>query len=284
MKNLIRKIFSALGLIILKKPKDISHLHNNLDDFFKSFISKSLKFRTIKEAQHDYEIIKDYTMVPFDNLASLYNQVQYIEESNLEGDFVECGVWKGGSIGMMALANKKYGIKARNLHLFDSFKDICKPDPDLDGERAMKESIKYLQNNTSLIKDDGLQPMTGFYDSFGGHGTMELCNALLVDKIGYPKEFIHFYPGWFQETFPKYASSIKSISLLRMDSDWYASTKLTLEYFFDRVVDGGIIIIDDYGTYDGCKKAVDEFLSERGINKMLNNSSSFNDECFYIIK
>jgi len=118
----------------------------------------------------------------------------------------------------------------------------------------------------------------------GGHGTIEECKTLLFDKINYPREYVHFYEGWFQDTFPVHAKEINQIALLRLDGDWYESTKLSLEYFYDKVIPGGIIIIDDYGTYQGCKKATDEFFQKNNVKKFLINASSLNSDCFFVIK
>jgi hypothetical protein len=106
-----------------------------------------------------------------------------------------------------------------------------------------------------------LVPLKGIYDQFGGHGTIDECRTLLERIIGYDGSQIHYHQGWFQETLPSQASAIKNIAILRLDGDWYASTKVSLDYLFEKVVPGGFVVIDDYGSYDGCRKAVDEFLA-----------------------
>ena len=173
---------------------------------------------------------------------------------------VVCGVWKGGAIGMVALAlQHSAGKKMRHLHLFDSFTDICAPDPLVDGQLAIDE---LGQNSESL---DAPKPVIGAYDSVGGHGTMIECSDLIETRIGYPASHVHFHVGWFQDTVPAASSDIGPIALLRLDGDWYASTKVCLDHPYDHVVEGGFVIIDDYGTYEGCQKAVDEFIAQRNI-------------------
>ena len=79
------------------------------------------------------------------------------------------------------------------------------------------------------------------------------------DIIGYPKNLTHYHVGWFQDTLSKEAESIRSIALLRLDGDWYESTKVCLDYLYDKIVDGGFLVIDDYGKWEGCRTAIDEF-------------------------
>lgn len=224
------------------------------------------------------EIVKDYTMMPHVNLATLYEQVVYCEKNNIDGDFVECGVWKGGAVGIMALSNLNHSNKRRALHLFDAFDDICPPDPSKDGIRAIEDVIKYskVKDLNNLEKN---QPIKGIYDSFGGHGRIEDCNNLLTNLINYPRENIYYYKGWFQDTLDK--SNIDKIAILRLDGDWYDSIKICLDKFYDKVSKNGVIIIDDYGYYDGCTKAVDDFFKERGIINFLSYS---NFGCRYFIK
>ena len=206
-----------------------------------------------------YKIIQSNTMVPYEGLVSLWDQVQYVEDAGIQGDLVECGTWKGGAVGLMALANIQFGKSRRNIHLFDSFTDICEPDEQMDGAVAVDQARKWSKSGGTSGK---LEPLTGFYDQFGGYGTLEVNKDLLENHIGYPSEFLHYHVGWFQEVLPTAVNEIDKISILRLDGDWYASTKVCLEYLYNKVVAGGFIIIDDYGAYEGCKKAVDEFIEE----------------------
>lgn len=193
---------------------------------------------------------------------------------------MECGVWKGGSVGLMVLANLKYSKKKRHIHMFDIFDDICEPDPSVDGDIAIKQIAKLAGVSPDSFKGR-LQSVKGAYDSHGGHGTVEVVKELMEDKIGYDKEFLHYYKGWFQETIPNAVGDIREIAILRLDGDWYASTKVCLNFLYDKVVPGGFVIIDDYGTYEGCRKAVDEFREKQGIQNFLNH---VNQDCRYWIK
>lgn len=213
-------------------------------------------------------------MLPEERLASLYEQVKYLDRAGIEGALVECGVWKGGAVGLMALATGA-SEGARQLHLFDSFTDICEPNPEMDGEKALQEA----GDPRSLTGE--LRPMEGAYDSVGGHGTVDACNSLIVDRIGYPRELVNYHIGWFQDTLPEVAPSLGQIALLRLDGDWYDSTKVCLEHLFDLVVPGGFVVVDDYGVYEGCSRAVNDFLGARQISLFLNSVDAC---CGYFIK
>ena len=217
-------------------------------------------------------IIKSNTMVTTEGLISLYDQVRYLEKSGIKGDYVECGVWKGGCVALMALANQRYGTAPRTLHLFDSFEGIPEPDDTIDGDLALTQA--------SLWSDGGMsgqmRALPGFYDTFGGVGTLQDNKNLLEETICYPKEKINYHVGWFNETLP--INKITSIALLRLDGDWYESTKTCLECLVNKVVKNGIIIIDDYGTYDGCKKAVDEYFHDNTYFHRVNQ------DIIYIVK
>jgi hypothetical protein len=192
----------------------------------------------------DYNIIKKNTMCPLPRLASLWQQVRYVDEIKLPGAFVECGVYKGGCIGLMALAHLRM-CRERELHLFDSFEGLPAPNSELDGDIA----IDYYNNNKN--KKYGLCI-----------GSIDENSNLLEHIIRYPVHLINYHKGWFQDTVPIKAKEIPKIAILRLDGDWYESTKICFENLYDNVVTGGFIIIDDYGTYEGCKKATDEFLMQ----------------------
>ncbi len=214
------------------------------------------------------EKIRPYTMLPVERLITLHQQASHCERIRLPGAFVECGVWKGGSVALMALANLEAGAARRDLHLFDSFTDICEPDQAVDGERAVRE-VKAWSKGGGV--DGKLAPVAGFYDSMGGAGTLEGNKELLEKVVGYDPKFIHYHVGWFQDTLPKAAAEIGEIAILRLDGDWYASTIVCLEHLYDKVVEGGFVIVDDYGAYEGCRKAVDEFRQQKKITAYLHH-------------
>jgi O-methyltransferase len=247
---------------------------------FKKDLNRNLNYDLNSDAYKAIRIVRNNTMLPYKNLVTLFEQVAYCEKNDIPGAYVECGVWKGGAMGLMALANMKYGKAPRQLHLFDIFDNICEPDPVYDGSRALSDVEIYGKIKASNITGE-LKSIKGFYNSFGGYGSLEENMKLFSDIIKYDKKYVFYNKGWFQDTVPEISSRIKNIAILRLDGDWYYSTKVCIEHLFDKVSKGGIIIIDDYGLYEGCRKAVDEFLVSRNLNYFINYSDEY---CRYIIK
>lgn len=231
-----------------------------------------------REIEDAVERVRHHTMVTFSRLATNYQMAAYCEEAGLPGAFVECGVWKGGASGLMAIASLRHGSRPRDIHLFDSFDDMCEPDESVDGDRAVNEAREWARQTGPLT--GALRPMEGFYAHLGGPGSPADCLELIVDRIGYPADRVHILQGWFQDTLPA-AQGIDEIALLRLDCDYYHSTKYCLEHLFDRVVSGGFVVIDDYGWYEGCRKAVDEFLATLPRRYFLNHADA---DCRYLIK
>lgn len=242
-------------------------------NFIKEFVKNRIyntyisRYDFGQESLAAMKVVKGYTMSTPIDMATLYELVVHLDLHKVEGDFVECGVWKGGSAGIMAAAHLRQSNTAnREIHLFDLFDDVIAPNPEKDGERAMNEVNQYLKKTGQKFSDfkDNNKPLKGIYDGHGGAGKVEIVKELLVEKIGFPEEKINFHVGLFQETVPK-SSEIEKIALLRLDGDWYDSIKVCLDNLYDKVVKGGVVIIDDYWTYEGCKKAVDEFMEENSL-------------------
>lgn len=197
------------------------------------------------KARQIYSRCKDYTMIPeslfVDNLKLVW------DFKHARGCVVECGVWKGGmSAGMAEVLND------REFFLFDSFEGLP-PAKEIDGERALawqknKEGA-YYYNNCSAEMD--------FADT-------------AMRNTGVKFQLVK---GWFSQTLPS-AEFPHPISILRLDSDWYESTMDCLVNLYSKVAQGGIIIFDDYHTFDGCSRAVHDFLSKTSVPVRLHNAYS----------
>ena len=199
-------------------------------------------------------VIRRHTMVSFERLATLWSQVQYVDQHKIPGDLVECGVWRGGSAAMMALAHLQAGSNAsRQLHLFDSWQGLPEPIGALDGAHAV---------GWSGGADGGALKPVGRCVA-----ALEEVRELFAKEIAYPPELIHYHVGWFQETLP--GAQVGDIAILRLDGDWYESTRICLEHLYPRVVPGGIVILDDYGYWAGSRKATDEFIAQLSAPIML---------------
>ena len=195
--------------------------------------------------------VRRYTMTTIERLYALWSSVGYVCAARLPGDLVECGVWRGGSVMLMAHELARRGATDRELWLFDTFAGLPMPDAAIDID---------IQGNRAI---DGWNARTltdgNTYWAYADETDVRRNMAL----TGYPADRQHFVAGMVEDTIP--AQAPERIALLRIDTDWYASHRHLLHALYDRVVPGGVVIFDDYGHFTGAKRAVDEFRAERGI-------------------
>ena len=183
--------------------------------------------------------VRRYTAVFIPRLVSLYKLSKEIDRLKIPGDVVECGVYNGGSSALMASVCI-HPENGRDMWLFDSFEGLPKPTKK-DGEKAQS---------------------CGWWC----HGDLERVERIFK-KLYIPESRVHIIKGWFHETFP--SAQLSDVALLHIDADWYESVKLCFENFYQCVRPGGFIVIDDYGHWEGCRQATDEFLESRAINAEL---------------
>lgn len=201
-----------------------------------------------EKSKQIYKIVKPYTMTGENNVYTMCSLVDYIEKRNITGDIVECGVWKGG---MMMTALLSLNDSRRHIYLYDTFQGMSIPS-ESDGVYANN----YYTN--TLLKD----------------GTSDWCRGELsdvmrnIERCNYDSKKIHYVKGKVEDTIPKTLPN-KDIAILRLDTDWYESTKHELIHLYPLVVKGGIVIIDDYGAWQGSKKAVDEYFKENNLTYYL---------------
>lgn len=194
-----------------------------------------------------------YTMISPQRLNNVFDLVQIIEKNRMEGVLIECGVWKGGCVAVMAYVLKKQK-SSRKLWLFDSFEGLPESTVE-DGKKAKNYSNKQI---------------TGKLKSIDRCVASENDVKEIFRNLKLSWKNVVLRKGWFQNTLPKAKNEIDQISLLRLDGDWYESTKVCLENLYDKVVKGGFIVIDDYYHWEGCKKAIDEYFGKRKIKITLN--------------
>lgn len=206
-------------------------------------IIKTLRSISIKDFFEIYKIklaftVKSYTLLGYLKLFSLYEIASSLEREKIDGSFVECGVMNGGSAGIIASVVKHN--KNRHIWLFDSWEG--QPEP------------------TEYDVSSGEQAKKGMF-----LGSEEKVKELIFGKLGLNNNRVHLIKGWFNDTVPSQEKKIGKIALLHIDCDWYKSVKFCLEKLYNNIVKDGIIIIDDYGYWEGCKKAVDEFIEKRNL-------------------
>lgn len=204
-------------------------------------------------------MIKKSTMLSKAALEDIKNTVVNLSKKQVPGDMVECGVWMGGCSAAIAQALLECN-DTRVIRMFDSFDDICEPLP-IDGQRMIKQ-VGGLKNAQGRLK-----AVAGFYKKrkLVGPGNAKYVYKLLTKVVGYPSNRVKIYKGWFQKTIAQYCNRIDKIALLILDCDLYVSTKICLDYLYDKLVKNGTIIIHDYNYYDGCTLAVNEHLKKNNI-------------------
>jgi O-methyltransferase len=196
--------------------------------------------------------IAPYTMTTPGKVHTLARAVEYITARGVPGAFVECGVWRGGSMMGVALTLLRLAETTRDLYLFDTFEGMTEPgeeDVKQGGERAA-DVLRRSSRNSSVW---GVASLEAVRDAVLG--------------TGYPRERIHFVKGRVEETLPGHAPA--EIALLRLDTDWYSSTKHELVHLYPRLADGGVLIIDDYAYWRGARQAVDEYVGENDLPLLL---------------
>jgi hypothetical protein len=193
------------------------------------------------------------TLVAYDRLLNTYELARRVERDQVPGAYVECGVWRGGAAALLALLARREG-KGRATHLFDSFQGL--PSPTLHDGAAPRTAGETAERTD-------LKPV-GLYVATRDDVSRFLFGGLHLD----PRRVL-LHEGWFQHTMPALRDQVKPIALLRIDADWYESVKACLEGLYDNVAEGGYVILDDFGSYPGCRRAFEEFREERGLRVVL---------------
>jgi hypothetical protein len=180
---------------------------------------------------------------------ALYRSIEYIVRNRIAGDIVECGVWSGGSMLLAAHALMHFGDTSRRIYLYDTFAGMPKPDTidtRWDGVPALPTWEHHQRN--------------GRHWCYGG--TQDHVRRV-VSSSGYPEDKLVFVEGKVEDTLP--ARRPEQISLLRLDTDLYSSTYHELVHLYPLLAVGGILIIDDYGAFQGAKLATDQFIEENNL-------------------
>jgi O-methyltransferase len=213
---------------------------------------RRFKDRVSDADQQIINAVRPYTMTTTARLLALISAVRYIVQNGIAGDFAECGVWRGGSMMAAALTLLAEGDRSRTLYLYDTFQGMTPPtgaDVDLTGTPA-EVQLRQQQKGTGVW-----------------------CEASLGDvqanlqSTGYPADRVHYVVGRVEDTIPRQVSG--SLALLRLDTDWYESTRHELIHLFPLLVQHGVLILDDYGHWEGAQQATDEFFAVRNKKPLL---------------
>ena len=242
-KNMILSIVHKSGYEIRSKRAELQLLESSFPPDF---------------TPEEIEIIKSvktYTMTGLEALSALIHAVKYVERNQVPGGIVECGVWKGGS--MMTVAKTLLALKTteRQLYLFDTFAGMPRP---------AEVDVSAIGHGRAL--DSFAAARTGSNTSDWTYASLKDVQKAM-NSTGYPQSKIHFVEGLVEETLPSKAPD--AIAILRLDTDLYSSTRHELVNLYPRLSRGGVLIIDDYGVWQGAKKATDEYFEQNKIAILL---------------
>lgn len=198
-----------------------------------------------------WEACQPYTMTSFERGLALYRSVRYLVENEVPGDFVECGVWRGGSVMLMMRTLQELGADPRRIWLFDTFDGMTPPsevDVDYKGNTA-----SMLLNAREIAREDCHVTAFAAYETVVEN----------VSSVGYPMDLVRFVRGDVSNTIPATQAEIDRLALLRLDTDFYDSTLVELQHLYPKLQQHGVLLIDDYGHWEGARRAVDEYFAAR---------------------
>ncbi|HEX7678756.1 MAG TPA: TylF/MycF/NovP-related O-methyltransferase [Thermoanaerobaculia bacterium] len=202
-----------------------------------------------------YELCREQTMTSIERMYALYTATRYVIGNQIPGDFAECGVWRGGSVTLIAHTLLRLGKTDRTLWLYDTFDGMPPPSVEDVQEMSGRSASEILAEHDKSADDP-----------FWGVAPRAVVEANLR-RTGYPIDRTRFIEGDVMTTIPTHAP--EQIALLRLDTDWYTSTSHELQHLYPRVAPGGIVIIDDYGYWRGARKATDEYLASLPASPLL---------------
>ena len=241
IKKTIKSVFQALGFELRRSSADGQAAPIELTSAEKKII--------------DYVVDNQLTMVSYERLWGTLMACKYAVEREIEGDFVECGVWRGGNAILAAEMFKLYGVD-KKVWLFDTFKGMTIPTSvDVQASNGEAAISTYLVNEQATHNDWCYASLSDVKNNF--------------EKKGLLSEKIVFVEGDVCETLGNKNNIPNKISILRLDTDWYESTKKELEVLYPKITVGGCLIIDDYGHWSGSKVATDEYFKTQNNRPFL---------------
>jgi hypothetical protein len=208
--------------------------------------------------------VEPFTMTGAERIIQLARAVEYVVRNDVPGAFVECGVWRGGSMMCVAYTLLRLGIADRDLYLFDTYDGMTPPEA-VDRSHDGTPAAAILATSEKSAQDRNW-----------AYAALEDVQRNLA-LTGYPVERLHFVKGKVEDTIPGRAPRL--MALLRLDTDWYASTRHELVHLYPRLAGNGVLVIDDYGWWQGARQAVDEYFGELEFAPLLHRIDETGRSC-----
>lgn len=234
MRNLVRAALRPIGLTIERLRTDLAFHIPEINDFEAEAI----------------RIGGQYSMTTIERQWALVQSVEHLHRNGIAGDIVECGVWRGGNLIIAGLIQQRLK-RSGTIWGFDTFEGMSVP---TDADQAL--------HYDEVAQETFEKKRRGEFSDWC-YSPIEEVRANLTRHV--PDADVRLIRGKVEETLLDPANIPERIALLRLDTDWYESTKIELEVLFPRLVPGGVLIIDDYGDWAGAKRAVDEYLADEWI-------------------
>ncbi len=203
-----------------------------------------------------YELCRAETMTSIERMYALYQATCHMLDSDVPGDLVECGVWRGGSVMLMAYTLLSRGCTDRTIWLYDTFDGVSPPGDD-DVQEMSGRRAKDILDERERSQDD----------PFWAVAPRAMVERN-IRRTRYPMHRFRLVQGDVLATIP--AEIPASVAVLRLDTDWYRSTSHELEHLYPRLSPGGVLIVDDYGYWRGARKATDEYFQAVDARPLLN--------------
>jgi len=197
------------------------------------------------------ERARQYTITSEQRLQALIDAVRYCVARGVPGAFSECGTWLGGSVLAMVLTLQELGVEDRDIVVYDTFEGMTEP--------TSADTTPYGPSALEIWEAADAAGTRAFPEYFDPEKFDEETVRQLLLSTGYPAARIHLVRGRVEDTIPGQAP--EQLALLRLDTDWYESTRHELEHLYPRLAPGGVLIIDDFGHWDGARRAVEEYFT-----------------------
>jgi O-methyltransferase len=201
-----------------------------------------------------------HTLTGVARLAALVEAVRHCIGGDVPGAFAECGVWRGGSVLAMILTLQRLGREDRDIHLYDTFEGMTEPT----GHDVSPVDPPALET----WREAQQRRERPWANLFPSDAVGEAAVRETLVSTGYPADRLHFVRGPVETTLPERAP--ERVALLRLDTDWYESTRHELDHLYPRLSAGGVLIVDDYGHWEGARRAVDEYFEQHPPRPLLN--------------
>lgn len=237
LKRMVQACFAAAGLRVTRMAPPPMEQDIDQDELFVRLYAECAPF----------------TMTSRARMYAAYQAAQYAARAGIDGAIVECGIWRGGSSMIMAKTLVAEGSTGRDFYLYDTYEGMPEPTARDVDHRGVDARV--------VMEEAGVPEMQAWC-----HASIEDVRANMA-TTGYPEAKLQFVRGLVEQTLPGVVPA--SIAVLRLDTDWYASTRHELIHLFPLLVQGGVLILDDYGFWKGQREAVDEYFREQGIAPLL---------------